>query len=336
MSGGSVPYHLRQNKAVERGVFVDTLLRVGRCTPSALQTYRYIGFAGPFSEDFKLAHAQLGISNFVSLEIDEQVHLRQQWNAPLKGIQYLKQSSGDFIDTYDADHPSVVWLDYADPKKVEAQLNEVQALVSKLADYDVLKVTLNASHGALGHDPNNSENTIQKRIERARQRLGKFLPDGLEVTAEDVDRLGFPSLLLKAVEIAVKRGMQGNASSRFQLLTTFTYADSEHKILTVCGLILPDSEVTSFLRQSGIAKWGLAITKWGAHRTVPIDIAVPEMSLRERLYVDQQLPRRSAPRVLMKRLGFQLGGKVEADTIKALGSYSTFYRYFPYFSKMIV
>ena len=79
MSGGSVPYHLRQNKTVERGVFLDFLLRLSRATAVNLRKYRYIGFAGPFAEDFKLVHAHLGISRFTSIEEDEDVVKRQKW-----------------------------------------------------------------------------------------------------------------------------------------------------------------------------------------------------------------------------------------------------------------
>jgi hypothetical protein len=107
-------------------------------------------------------------------------------------------------------------------------------------------------------------------------------------------------------------------------------------MLTLTGIVLPDAAAPAFLRDSGIGRWRLSTKRWGTPRTEPIEIAVPEMSLRERLFIDKQLPIRGTPRALMKRLGFHLGGQVDEDTINALRSYSTFYRYFPYFSKMIV
>jgi hypothetical protein len=336
MSGGSVPYHLRQNKAVERGVFIDTLLRVSGSTPVGLRDYRYIGFAGPFSEDFKLIHAQLGISKFVSIEDDEAVLKRQRWNTPLKGIEYRHLSARDYIDQHESADPVVVWLDYASPRDLGYQLAELDSLLSKVADYDIIKVTFNASAAALGHDPADPANTPNKRITKAQNRLGSYLPFGFNIVAEDVDKMGYPSLILKAAESAIKSGMRGKPNSQFQLLTTFTYADSEHKMLTMLGIVLPVTEVKRFLVSTGIGKWKLSTTRWDANRTTPKEIAVPEMSLRERLFVDQRLPRNESPRAIMRRLGFRLGGTVDEDTVKALSSYCEFYRYFPYFSKVIV
>ena len=262
MSGGSVPYHLRQNKTVERGVFLDLLLRVARSTPTKLRDYRYIGFAGPFSEDFKLIHSQLGISHFVSIEMDEAVLKRQRWNAPVRGIEYRHLKSREYIDEHDSAIPSIVWLDYTEPKTIGHQLSELESLVSKSADYDLIKVTFNASNVALGHDPTIPLNTIPLRIARARERLGNFLPVGFDVTPEDVDRKGYPCLILKAVEYAVKRGMEGKTLSRFQPLAAFIYQDSEHRMLTLTGIVLPKKEVTSFLKDTGLKTWRLATTKW--------------------------------------------------------------------------
>lgn len=334
MSGGSVPYHLRQNKSVERGVFIDLLQMCGRSTPISIRDYRYIGFAGPFSEDFKLAHSHLGLSRFVSIEMDQSVLKRQKWNTPIKGIDYRHLASRDYVDTHDSAEPSIVWLDYAIPKDIRHQLAELQSLVSKASDHDIVKVTFNATPSALGHDPNNNATTTKIRVDCARDRLGAFLPVGFDVDPDDVTKLGFPRLILKAAENAIKLGMQGKPKSSFQLLTTFVYSDSEHRMLTLTGIILPVSGAKDFLKNTGIKRWGLATTRWGDPRTTPLEIAIPEMSLRERLFVDQQLPRRGSSAAIMRRMGFRLGTRVDEETIKALGSYGQFYRYFPYFSKM--
>lgn len=338
MSGGNVPYHLRQNKAIDRGVFVDTLSRISRATPDNIKDYRYIGFAGPFSEDFKLVHSQLGLSRFTSIEMSEVVLKRQQWNTPLRGVDYRHCSARDFIDGYDALEPSIIWLDYASPSDLPDQLSEVESLVAKMNDYDVLKITLNVSHSNLhesGPGPLSPEVT-EKRIETARLRLGDYLPAGIEVTSEDVDRHGYPALIMKGAERAIKTGMEGKRTSRFQLLTAFTYSDSAHRMLTLTGVILPRGKVTAFLRSSGISQWKLAVTKWNSDRTEPIEIVIPDMSLRERLFVEQQLPRRGSAKQIMKKLGFKLLPGVDEKTVAALTSFKNFYRYFPHFSRMVL
>jgi hypothetical protein len=334
MSGGSVPYHLRQNKAVERGVFVDVLVRAGRATPKPIQQYKYIGMAGAFSEDFKLMHAQIGVKKFLSIENDRSVLDRQRWNQPLRGIDYREGTTGVLIDEYAPSGSVIVWLDYASPRQLALQLAEVQQLVAKLLDYDILKVTLCASDQALEGGP--GADTIAHKVNRARQRLGDYLHPGDALGEEQLDRSGYPRLLLKCAERAVKRGMEGSGRSRFQLLTAFVYQDSEHRMLTFTGIVLPKGKATAFLRDSGIGTWDLATTRWGDDGTDPIPIQIPELSLRERLFVDQQLPKRGTPRTIMRKLGFRIASGSDEKTLAALGSYRQFYRYFPYFSKMVV
>ncbi|WP_407928292.1 O-methyltransferase, partial [Collimonas silvisoli] len=55
MSGAYVPYHLRQNKAVDRQLFVDLLTKLNRY--KAIGDYSYVSFGGPYLEDFKLVHS---------------------------------------------------------------------------------------------------------------------------------------------------------------------------------------------------------------------------------------------------------------------------------------
>jgi hypothetical protein len=51
-TGGSIPYHLRQNKAIDRNLFTDLLSRIGRY--KNISDYTYYGFGGPYMEDFKV------------------------------------------------------------------------------------------------------------------------------------------------------------------------------------------------------------------------------------------------------------------------------------------
>lgn len=334
MSGGAVPYHLRQYKAVDRAVFVEVLHRVGRVTETALRDYKYVGFAGPFSEDFKIVHSQLGIARFCSIEADANVLPRQAFNSPLRGIEFRHCSSRDYVDQFNTNEPTITWLDYTNPAHTGDQLAEVQTLVGKLGDYDVLKVTFNASHtnlGPHGIDPV----AIEQRITRARERLADYLPPGFEVTAEDVDKKGYPSLVLKGLELAILAGMNGQPKSLFQPITAFTYADSQHRMLTLTGILIPKGRRSRFVAETGLARWKLSTLKW-EERTFPIDIVVPEMSLRERLFVDQQLPRRGSSGKIFRRLGFRLEAGGDDRTVAALASYKNFYQYFPQFSRVLL
>ena len=67
MSAGTLPYHLRQNKAVDRAVFIDMLMRIH--TYISVRDHAYVSLGGPFLEDFRIIHAALGIRRMISLNL---------------------------------------------------------------------------------------------------------------------------------------------------------------------------------------------------------------------------------------------------------------------------
>src|SRR4051812_19769363 len=93
-AGGSLPYRLRPNKAVDRELFLSLLARFA--PKLGLEQYHYIGLGGPFLEDFRLVHSRLGIGRragrgrigrLTSVESDKDVHLRQVFNSPIESIE---------------------------------------------------------------------------------------------------------------------------------------------------------------------------------------------------------------------------------------------------------
>ncbi|MCL0160726.1 O-methyltransferase, partial [Klebsiella pneumoniae] len=101
---------------------------------------------GPFLEDFKQVHNLLKVNKMISIEGDENVFRRQQFNKPLSCIDLGEEPemSGDFINRYNFDEKTIIWLDYAMPSELNAQLNEIVNLITKLKPKDIFKVTLNA------------------------------------------------------------------------------------------------------------------------------------------------------------------------------------------------
>jgi hypothetical protein len=151
MSGVYVPYHQRQNKAVDRQLFIDILQRVNR--KISIQKALYVGFGGAYLEDFKLIHAVFGSKRMISLEMDESAWKRQKFNRPLSCINCLNMTSGDFINDLrgrtDGANNLVIWLDYASANGIGEQIQEFRTILPKLARYDVLKITINANPNTL-------------------------------------------------------------------------------------------------------------------------------------------------------------------------------------------
>ncbi|WP_157476974.1 O-methyltransferase [Lysobacter sp. Root690] len=338
MSGGFVPYSLRQNKAVDRAVFIELLQRLSRSTQFHIQDYAYIGFAGPHSEDFKLVHSALGLKKMISIEEDRHVFNRQQWNSPINCIDYRQCTSRSFIDGFIATSPVIAWLDFTSAADAGGHLEQAETLISKLGPFDVFKITLNANERTLDPSPStdNQIELLQQRTAEARRRLGDYIPATIQLTDEDLDRNGYSKLLLLAVENAVKAGVAGTPGNYFQPLTSFVYADSEQQMLTHTGVILPNKiDQKLFLQETKTRQWKLSTTAWGTPRTNPIRISIPEMSVRERLHIDKSLPAKS-PSQISRSLGIRLVKGAPEKTRQAIESYKLFYRHYPFFSRVIV
>lgn len=328
MSGGSVPYHLRQNKAIERNLFVELLSKVNRFKP--ISDYTYIGFGGPFLEDFKLMHSYFGSTKMISLESDLNVYSRQLFNSPLdeECISCRNVSSGNFIDSYSIDGNAIIWLDYASPKLLGDQVREFSSLITKLRSYDILKITINANPVCLGDPVGSVDKKNGVRFSTLKTRLGTLLPS--EITKEDMTWQNLPLSLLKVLQKAVSSSIRGRGTEKMQLLSAFVYADSEHQMLTMTAVILPIDDASNFLDITALNNWNLVNLDW--HN--PERIKVPELTIRERLFIDSRLPSKNEVQI-QSEMNVLLGNSKDG-TISLLKDYIKFYRHFPYFSKVVV
>lgn len=334
MSGGAIAYHLRENKAIERNLFIDVLARVGRV--ANISDYTYVGFGGPFLEDFKALHSTLRIKKMVSIESDENVHKRQQFNRPATFIDLRRQNSGEFIRTHEFGTGTVVWLDYTAPKELYTQLAEFQSLVSKLSVLDVAKITLNANPAALGGTSKGPQLQVERKSVLA-SRLGDY--GKFELSDEDVLPKQYPATLLKAIHSCLGE-LAGRASGQyFQLLTAFVYKDGGHQMLTATGVILDakdDVARQKFIEGSRIQAWPFKNLDWSK----PTEISVPVLSAKERMALDAVLPldaEKAPGDHLSQELGyFPCDDNNVSEAEILLANYAKFYRAFPLFSRVVL
>lgn len=320
-TGGTIPYHLRQNKAIERNLFVDVLNRVGRY--KNISDYTYIGFGGPFLEDFKHLHSALRISRMISLEVDENVYYRQVFNQPVSCVQLLHMSSGDFLSSYDFEGQSIVWFDYATPD-IGQQLVETQRLVEKLGHADVFKITVNANAQTLG-----SKEGVPLHEYRAQQatiKLGEYGP--ADIDEDMVQRATYPTLLLSALLSAAKRGVASTADHVVQPLTAFSYNDGT-PMLTFTGIVLDGQERNEFLNRTRLQHWKFA----NLLCETPKAISVPSFSVKERLKVESLLPEKDAD-CITKEMGYFIGEDTEAAK-SLMENFVDYYRLYPWYSKVV-
>ena len=123
-------YHLRPNKYVDRCLFVNTLDRLS--TILSLQDHRYIGFGSFLFDDFKLMHDRLNISSMISLECNQIIYDRANFNVPYNCISIINQSSTDFISSENwGEKNSIIWLDYTSPKDLGQQFSDLAKIFGR-------------------------------------------------------------------------------------------------------------------------------------------------------------------------------------------------------------
>jgi hypothetical protein len=332
MSSGSIPYHLRQNKAVDRYAFIELLSKLDKYCD--IEQYGYVGFGGHSLEDFKYIHSRFGITNMTSIENNQQVYNRQRFNQPHNCIKCILQSSDEFIDEFQAEVKTIIWLDYTNPAEIRSQVEQLQAIINKLSPLDIVKITLNAHASSYHEAPKGKgiridpEKDIQQpRLEKLNNRLGDLFPIA-DVSLDMMTEARFPEALCSIVKFAVNSSLHGRSDIQFQPLTSFCYADGV-KMLTITGILIEDNN-SNLLTATNIENWELANTQWGK----PKSINIPDLTIKERLYIDALLPH-SKPEEIQKKLGFLFSDK-ESESLEMLRTYILFYRQSPYFSRILV
>ncbi|MBW4460119.1 MAG: hypothetical protein KME47_07770 [Nodosilinea sp. WJT8-NPBG4] len=329
MSGATIPYHLRQNKAVDRYAFMELLSKVDRfCDVSK---YQYVGFGGHSLEDFKYIHNRFGISSMTSIERDEEVYKRQQFNLPHNCINCLLQDSNDFVRDFIREERTIIWLDYTKPAQLGSQIAQFQSIIDRFSSLDIIKITLNA-HASSYVEANKTvqpNDTWNARIKDLEKKLGNELFPFADISPDMMTARGFPNAIHLIVKYAANLAMRGDLDIYFQPLTSFSYNDGQ-EMLTVTGILLEKTQSESFFNKTGIDQWELGNVDWKE----PTRIDMPDLTIKERMHIDTFLPNFSAD-LVHEKLGFLINQK-ESISLEMLKTYVLFYRQSPYFSRIFV
>jgi hypothetical protein len=322
-AGGSLPYQLRPNKAVDRLLFVDLLSQLDSIL-NVGSSYKYYTFGGPQMEDCRLMHDRFPTMQMLSIEQEENVLKRQRFNGPHTNVKCKLQSSNDFVNRFASRNRAIVWLDYTKPRERATQIAEFQTLLRRVASQSIIRITLNASAATLGGDP--GPGLQQHRLDRFLEDFGRCFPNGLEV--EGVTNEGFPKTLLALIDFAASEALRDRHDWRFQPLMTTVYADG-HTMVTATGIAAPRREIENLLRCS-IVSWPFATLHWKE----PMTIEVPELTIKERIHINQLLPKHQHdPAAIQRQLGFSIDTSVE-EGLRKLRNYLLFQKHYPHFAKV--
>jgi hypothetical protein len=313
-AGSSLPYRLRPNKAVDRELFLSLLMRLAPTL--ALEKHHYVGLGGPFLEDFRLVHARLGVDRMTCIEVEEEVHKRQNFNRPIESIECVHSSLEDYLEGHDFDRPAIIWFDYTEPKPVTEQIGRFARTVGEVPLKSVLRVTLNANPSSLGKPTENlSEGALWAwRLEKFRDRLGALFPSDL--TASGMETKTYGASILRALYLAVEKEVLNHADRKVVWALSTHYADGQPMVtaaLVVCGA--SDASVEPLVKG-----WNFYSPPGG-----PLRVDLPALSTLERLTMESNANAR-------EKLGFELPeSKLGEDPFEV---FKKFYRIYPHFSRV--
>jgi hypothetical protein len=325
MSAGGLPYHLRPNKAVERLLFIDLLDRLDPALHFD-DDYQYIGFGGPQMEDFRILHERFQGMPMFSLEREQEVLKRQKFNCPHTNLKLLRESSGEYLSRFQAKTPLIVWLDYAEEAERVEQVAEFQTLLRCLFELSVVKLTFNANPANLAGDV--KPGLLAERRRKLMEQFARLLPAELPEEALSEER--FPGVLLQIVAAASREALASRIGWILQPLSAFFYRDSRQQMFTVTGIVGARAATENTVKDARLRKWHFRNLDWSP----PTLISVPELTVKERICINQLLPKCNTKLGAIHRaLGFRLDADKSESEAK-LGQYVAFHRHYPQFGKI--
>ncbi len=295
----TVDYRIRPAKHSERNLLCDVIARLDRLEP--ITNFRYIGMGSIYFVDFIMIHRLFGISDMKSLEENNALFPRCQFNAPYDCIEVLNSSVASALpELFVADVPTIMWLDY-DSKLSGSHLEEIRLAAASLTSPSLIVVSVNV------HPDNNDERLVEF-IKRFGER------DGSRVTKPaDLNRLRFPKLMWEYIDGAIRQGITSRSDHAFyEQILNIRYRDGA-EMLTVGGLIC---DRTHDAKSCGFDSMHFTSSTHEAY-----DLKVPKLTYRERKALDALLPSDGAD------LGNAPPGLSEAD----IRGYAELYRHAPFY-----
>ena len=219
-----------------------------------------------------------------------------------------------------------MWLDYAEEKERVEQIAEFQTLLRRLHAMSILKLTLNANPENLGGVVKSGVHS--ERIATLTEQFGNFLPADFSEYA--VSEEGFPGTLLHIVAAASREALATRNGWTFQLLSAFSYRDSRQEMFTATGIVGVRKDIALILERTPIRKWDFK----NLDCSPPMRISVPELTIKERIHINQILPKYSHDlKAIHKALGFRFDAS-ESVSESMLRMYVSFYHHYPQFGRV--
>ena len=344
-------YHLRPNKAIDRFMLIEIL----KCF-DGITTFEYIGFGGPFLEDFRLLHQYFPAISLICIEKNQATYKRQHFHKVTKNMSLLQMPYQNFLSQHDFRKKSCVWLDYTTFDK--NCLSEFCDTIQRVQEGSIVKITVRSDTDEdiipqytesilslistcikenFSFDEKTQDelietlNNIIKKEENSQsfQKLflaefAEYLPDNYEQYLKNSNQ---QKLLIKL--IFKQAVISSCAGDMFFLPVNCTYYNDQTEMMSLTGVVINRSQTEQIKHL--LSKFKFLDTAWDSY---PQKIDIPMLSIKERLKLEKYLPlKKTTGRILHKALGYNVMNK-EKQSLEILKLYNDFYKYYPVIGKL--
>jgi hypothetical protein len=309
----AVNYAIRPNKTVERNIVFSGLVKLSRIVD--LSAHQYVGLGSLWFVDFLMAHKALGIKSMISIEQSEIGYIRSEFNRPLACIKVVRGETTLVIPKLNFEsNPSIVWFDY-DSSIGGPVIPDIAMLAARCAPNSILIVTINAKRDEL---PEKDEKDAEIDPETSLRRIaGDLVPTPLSPKA--LQRQNYPRLLCEVLANQLQNAtVNSGRTESFIKLFDLVYSDGT-PMVTIGGIIAAADKAGEIRK---------LVDSQGWEGIVPKSIAVPPLTVKEKLALDRMMPSPNPPTdAQMNEIGFQLK-REQIDT------YHRHYQHYPMFGEI--
>ncbi|MBW6418031.1 O-methyltransferase [Celeribacter sp. PS-C1] len=321
MSGAGLPYRLRPAKYVDRELFADLVAQI--VAQDGRNGWVYASMAGEHLVDIQAIYRRSGIQAFYAFDGEERVVKRQEFNRPLPNIRFGHHKSTELADRLDAivgdagAERLIVWLDFTGTGKRKDQLDDLVAVLRKLAPGDICRITLDAGHYFF---KDLRDNLVPEGMEDepAHRKLAAAFREALapysNAKTNELDKAKIPNELIECIGRACPMAnvrIDGNV--RFVPLLLTKYGDESTMVTATLRCEREDAPLKIPI------SWEWTPDNWSDVLSIKADLLSP----RERAAADARIDN---PDDVCNELSF-----VDEDAIRA---YVRFHRYQPNFQNV--
>lgn len=271
-STGKVPYDLRPGKQIERRMilaYLQTLMSVG----IDIAKYKYIGMGSIQFIDFIMMHKYLGNTDLLSVEHDEELEARVNYNKPFGCVEIEMTSIGTTIARLDRDKQHIIWLDFDDKISLDI-CDDLATCGTILAPGSIIICTL---------DIEEERNKPKETFDRYKSDAEQFFDPRFKRI--DFSSKNIPVTISKIANNAICRFMNRRIDLEYTPLFSCTYSDG-HRMLSFGGMIT-NSDLRATLRNIELQTIPFCISSF---EEMPFKIPVPVLTRLERIKLDSIMP----------------------------------------------